>query len=329
MSDSENRVFPDRENTGQPTDEELLDAYSRAVISVVEKVGPSVVNIGLKMRAQRGQMVEGAGSGVVVAPDGFVLTNNHVVDGSDAIEVGLTDGNRYPAQVVGKDPDTDLALIRVLANSLPAATLGDSDRLRPGQLVIAIGNPLGFQSTVSTGVISALGRALRVPSGRLIENLIQTDVALNPGNSGGPLVDSRGQVIGINSAMIYRAQGIGLAIPVNTAKWVMGELFTRGKVRRAYLGLAAQVRPVSRRVQRYHELAQDAVAEIVSVEPGGPAARAGLRERDQLVALNGEPVASVDDIHRLLAGQKPGTTVKLTILREQKRLELSVTVGEV
>jgi S1-C subfamily serine protease len=310
------------------SDEELLDAYSRAVISVVEKVGPTVVNIGVQKRGRRGQMGDAAGSGVIIAPDGFVLTNNHVVEAAGGIEVSLTDGNTYPAQIVGTDPATDLAVIRVLANGLPAAALGDSDRLRPGQLVIAIGNPLGFQSTVSTGVISALGRALRSPSGRLIENVIQADVALNPGNSGGPLVDSRGQVIGINSAMIYMAQGISFAIPINTAKWVAGELFTRGKVRRAYLGLAGQVRPISRRAQRYFELSQETVVEVVSVEANGPAHRAGLREGDQIVALNGEPVANVDDVHRLLAGQEAGTRLNLTIVRSQKRFELPVVVRE-
>jgi len=329
MSETGSSLFPTGEPSAPPTDEELLDAYSRAVVSVVEKVGPSVVNISLQKRAQRGQMAEGAGSGFIIAPDGFVLTNNHVVEGADAIEVGLTDGNRYPAQIVGTDPATDLALIRLLANGLPAATLGDSDRLRPGQLVIAIGNPFGFQSTVSTGVISALGRALRGPSGRLIENVIQTDVALNPGNSGGPLVDSRGNVIGVNSAMIYMAQGIGLAIPINTAKWVMGELFTRGKVRRAYLGLAGQVRPISRRAQRYFELAQDTVVEVVSVEESGPARRAGLRQGDQIMALDGQPVATVDDVHRLLVGRQSGAQIKLTVLRDQKRIELAVSVGEI
>jgi S1-C subfamily serine protease len=311
------------------TDEELLDAYSNAVINVVEKVGPTVVSIGTKVRSQRNQPGEGAGSGVIIAPDGFVLTNNHVIESANTIEVGLTDGSRFPARLVGADPATDLALIRMDANGLTAAALGDSDRLRAGQLVIAIGNPLGFHNTVSTGVVSALGRALRGSSGRLIENVIQTDVALNPGNSGGPLVDSRGHVIGINSAMIYMAQGIGLAIPVNTAKWVASELFTKGRVRRAYLGLTGQVRPISRRVQRYFELAQETVVEVMSLEKSGPALRAGLKERDQVVALNGQPVATVDDVHRLLVGQQSGAVVKLTILREQKRLELDVTVGEV
>jgi S1-C subfamily serine protease len=310
------------------TDEQLLDAYSHAVIGVVEKVGPTVVNIAIQKRDRRGQMGEGAGSGVIIAPDGFVLTNNHVVEGTSGIEVSLTDGSTYPAQIVGTDPATDLAVIRVLANGLPAATLGDSDRLRPGQLAIAIGNPLGFQSTVSTGVISALGRALRSPSGRLIENVVQADIALNPGNSDGPLVNSRGEVIGINSAMIYMAQGISFAIPINTAKWVASELFMRGKVRRAYLGLAGQVRPLSRRAQRYFELTQKTVVEVVSVEAKGPARRAGLRERDQIVALDGQSVTTVDDVHRLLVGKEAGTKIKLGIIRDQKRRELVVTVGE-
>jgi S1-C subfamily serine protease len=308
-------------------DEQLLDAYSRAVVGVVESVGPAVVSIGVR-KGGRNPQGEGAGSGVIIAPDGFVLTNHHVIEGAGSIEVSLTDGAEYPAQIVGSDPSTDLAVIRVSAGGLPSATLGDSDKLRVGQLAIAIGNPLGFQSTVSTGVISALGRSLRSPQGRLIDNVIQTDVSLNPGNSGGPLVDSAGRVIGVNSAMIYRAQGISFAIPVNTAQWVTGELIARGKVRRAYLGIAGQVRPLSRRAQRYYELTLSSTVEVMSVEPNTPAGRAGLRISDLIVAIDDQPTASVDDIHRLLRGYQSLTPVKLTVLRDQKRIEVRVMLGE-
>ncbi|MDX1996058.1 MAG: trypsin-like peptidase domain-containing protein [bacterium] len=317
-------------NASVQDDHELLDAYSRAVVNVVETVGPAVVSISIKRPAQnRYGGGEGAGSGVVITPDGFILTNNHVVENASSIEVTLTDGSTFPAQLVGTDPATDLAVVRVMESGLPAAVLGDSDRVKVGQLAIAIGNPLGFQSTVSTGVISALGRSLRSPQGRLIENVIQTDVSLNPGNSGGPLVDSRRRVIGINSAMIYQAQGISFAVPVNTAKWVVSELLMKGRVRRAYLGLVGQVRPISRRMQRYFELLKDTVVEAASVEAGGPAYRAGLRNGDFIIGLNGQAVASVDDIHRLLRGVHGGETVKLALLRGRQRLELDVRVGEV
>src|SRR5512136_2800152 len=272
-------------------DEELLDAYSRAVTSVVEKVGPAVVSVEVKWpgRARRWggapQEAEGAGSGLIVAPDGFVLTNAHVVEQASEITVNLTEGTIVPAQVVGHDAATDLAVLRAEAGGLPAATLGDSDGLRVGQLVIAIGNPFGFQSTVSTGVISALGRSLRGQSGYLIENVIQTDVALNPGNSGGPLVDSRGRVIGLNTAIISMAQGISFAVPINTVRWVVSELVMHGKVRRAYLGIGAQSRPVNRRLQHRLGLPSASVVEVAAVEPGGPAAVAGLRRGDLIFAL--------------------------------------------
>jgi S1-C subfamily serine protease len=245
------------------------------------------------------------------------------------VEVRLADGNAFAAQIVGTDPATDLAVVRAVAGGLPTAELGNSDLLRVGQLVIAIGNPFGFQSTVSTGVVSALGRALRSQSGRLIENVIQTDVSLNPGNSGGPLVDSRGRVIGINTAMIAMAQGISFAIPVNTARWVVGELISRGKVRRAYLGLAGQTRPVTRQIQRYFELETAHAVEVVSIEENGPARRAGLRERDLIVALNGKHITNVDDIHRLLTTLPPNSVLNLTILRNGERRELRVVAGEV
>lgn len=309
------------------SDEELLDAYSHAVIGVVDKVGPAVVSIRVKKAAASPRQPggEGAGSGVIIAPDGFVLTNNHVVEGVTGAEVSLTDGSILPAQIVGTDPATDLAVLRVGANGLPSATLGDSSSLHVGQLAIAIGNPFGFQSTVSTGVVSALGRSLRSQAGWLIDNVIQTDVPLNPGNSGGPLVDSRGRVMGINTAMIFMAQGISFAVPVNTAKWVVGELVTRGKVRRAHLGIAGQVRPLHRRVQRYFELKITSGVEVMSVEENGPAARSGLLVGDVIIGLDGQEVATVDDIHRLLTRQPENRQFTLTILRGTERRDVQVS----
>ena len=317
------------DRAASPADDDLLDAYSRAVVGVVEQVGPAVVSIAVrKGRKRRSPGGEGSGSGVVITPDGFALTNRHVIEDAEAIEARLIDGNAYPAELVGADGPTDLAVVRLAANGLPAAPLGVSNSLRVGQLAIAIGNPLGFQNTVSTGVISALGWALRSQSGRLIENIIQTDVALNPGNSGGPLVDSRGRVIGVNTAMIVMAQGISFAVPVDTARWVVTELLTRGKVRRAHLGLAGQARPLSRRAQRYYELPTASVVEVISVEDGGPAGRAGLHGGDWIVAVDEKSVATVDDIHRLLAGQSGGTRIGLTILRDGERREVIVVAGE-
>jgi S1-C subfamily serine protease len=312
------------------SDEELLDAYSRAVVSVVERVGPAVVSIGVKKPGRSAMFgSEGTGSGLIFAPDGFVLTNDHVVEKASQVQVRLADGSEHPAHVIGTDPATDLAVVRASSNGLPSAELGNSDALRVGQLVIAIGNPFGFQSTVSTGVVSALGRALRGRTGRLIEDVIQADVALNPGNSGGPLVDSRGRVIGINTAMIAMAQGISFAIPVNTAKWVVSELVARGQVRRAHLGLAGQTIPVTRQIQRYFELKTATAVQVVSVEEQGPARRAGLRERDLIVALNGKHIASVDDIHHSLSTLPPNSVVTLTILRNGERREMHVVAGEV
>jgi S1-C subfamily serine protease len=314
-----------------PGDEELLDAYSRAVIGVVEEVGPAVVSIRLS-REDGGdagrQGGEGSASGLLFAPDGFILTNNHVVQAAGEVEVTLTDGRSLRAQVAGADPATDLAVLRAGGQDLPVAALGDSEKLRAGQVAIAIGNPLGFQSTVSAGVISALGRALRSETGRLIENVIQTDVPLNPGNSGGPLVDSRGRVIGINTAMIRGAQGLSFAIPVNTAKWVIGELVTRGKVRRAYIGISAGVRPLGRHLQRAFKLAKPSAVEVLDVDRRGPARAAGLRAGDIVVALGGEAIGTPDDLHRLLAGQAAGSVLKLTVLRGSELQELEVIAGE-
>jgi len=310
-------------------DQDLLDAYSRAVVNVVEKVGPAVVAIAVKTRSRSRRTSDvAAGSGVIITPDGFVLTNNHVVEQADTVEVRLTDGRSVPAQIIGTDPPTDLALIRAQATDLPFAEVGDSAILRVGQLGIAIGNPLGFQSTVSTGVISALGRALRSQSGRLIENVIQTDVPLNPGNSGGPLVDSRGRVVGINTAIIAMAQGISFAVPVNTAKWVVAELITRGKVRRAYLGVIAQSRPISRRLQRHLGPRGDTAVEVLSIEKQGPAHQGGVREGDVIIAVNGQPIATVDDIHRILTDWSSGTPVMLSVVRRGREREIRVIPDE-
>ncbi len=322
------------------SDVELLDAYSRAVVSVVEAVGPAVVSIAVGGRPGGGPYPSappgrrgdghpgGAGSGVIIAPDGYVVTNSHVVSGAARVTATLTDGRSLGATLVGNDPATDLAVIRLDASGLPYATLGDSASLRVGQLVIAIGNPFGFQSTVSTGVVSALSRSLRSRSGRLIENIIQTDVPLNPGNSGGPLVDSRGRVVGINTAIIAIAQAISFSIPVDTVKWVATQLLTQGRVRRAYLGFAGQARPLDRRLARLHGLDRASAVEVVSVEPAGPAARAGLLEGDLVVAVNDRPVASVDDLHRFLSGWPVGRPVTLTLLRRAERLELQVVPAE-
>jgi len=310
------------------SDLELLDAYSRAIIKVVEEVGPAVVGITIGVQSKQAVEQAGAGSGVIIAPDGYILTNDHVVANAQLLQATLEDGRTLAAEVIGTDPATDLAVIRVSASGLPFATLGDSATLRVGQLVIAIGNPFGFQSTVSTGVVSALGRALRSRSGRLIENIVQHSAPLNPGNSGGPLVDSRGRVVGVNTAIIMMAQGIGFAIPANTAKWVVSQLLTHGRVRRGYLGLFGRQRPLDRRLVRLHRLSVEYAVEAISVDAQGPAAQAGLQEGDLIVAINGQPLSSVDDLHRFLAEWPIGETVVLTIIRGLERRDLRVRPGE-
>ncbi len=305
-------------------DGELLDAYSQAVIGVVERVGPAVVSIAIKGRRR----AEGAGSGVIFTPDGYILTNAHVVRSGSRLSVRLMDGRTYEAQVVGVDTPTDLAVIHIDASDLPYAELGDSALLRAGQLVIAIGNPLGFSSTVSTGVVSALGRSMRSQTGRLVENIIQSDVALNPGSSGGPLVDSHGRVVGINSAMILGAQGISFSIPINTAKQVIGQLMTVGRVRRGYLGIAGQNRPLNRNLSRRLGLEQASGVEVLGVERDGPAALAGLREGDVVLALGEQPVEGVDDIHRFLDDWPIGRPLPVRVLRGLELRTLEVTPGE-
>lgn len=317
------------------SDEGLLDAYSRAVIGAAEQVSRSVVNIEVRHRPAGGRQdprlpeeVRGGGSGFLFTPDGFVLTNSHVVHGALAIEATLPDGHRYHAEPVGDDPDTDLAVVRIDAPGAVPARMGDSQDLRVGQLVIAIGNPYGFQCTVTAGVVSALGRSFRSTSGWLIDNVIQTDAALNPGSSGGPLVTSRGEVIGVNTAIILPAQGICFAIPVNTAKHVAGLLIRDGKVRRSYLGVGGQNVPLVRRVVRFHRLPVESGLRVITVETDGPAARAGVSVGDVIVGFAGQPVASVDDLHRLLTEDKVGQTFSLTVLRGADRIVLQIAPAE-
>jgi len=329
VTGEQNSPAPCEVSTAEKSNVELLDAYSRAVIIVVEAVGPAVVSISTGTRSKDTvPEAGGAGSGVIIAPDGYILTNDHVVYGSKSLAVSLTNGTTLAAALVGTDPATDLAVIRADGANLPFATLGVSASLRVGQLVIAIGNPFGFQSTVTTGVVSALGRALRSREGRLIENIIQHTAPLNPGNSGGPLVDSRGRIVGLNTAIIMGAQGIGFSIPSDTAKWVVSQLITLGKVRRGFLGIAAQQRPLSRRTARYFNLTRASAVEVLSVTHGGPAAQGGIRKGDLIVAMNGTDITTVDLLQKFLADWPIGRLVKVSVLRVQERLEIDVTPSE-
>jgi S1-C subfamily serine protease len=309
-------------NEAALSDGELLDAYSQAVIGAAEKVSPSVVNIEVSTGDRRRG---GSGSGFVFTPDGFLLTNSHVVHNASKIEVTLLDGRRGEAQLIGDDPETDLAVIRINAPNLMSVAFGDSNKIRVGQLAVAIGNPYGFQYSVTAGVVSALGRSIRSGTGRLIDNVIQTDAALNPGNSGGPLVNSRGEVIGVNTAVILPAQGICLATAINTAKFVAGQLIKEGRVRRSYIGVAGQVVPLHRRLVRYHNLAVETGILVFSTEPGGPSSRAGVQDGDVIVGYDDLPIASIDDLHRLLTDQKVGVKSNLTVIRRNEKLTLSIT----
>jgi S1-C subfamily serine protease len=319
-------------------DGSLLDAYSQAVVGAAEAISPSVVKIDVAQtsRSRSGEPREhqGGGSGFVFTPDGLVLTNSHVVHGATRIDVSLPDGQHFPAHILGDDPATDLAVIRIglPSNDAPhlvAAPLGDSQRLRVGQLAIAIGNPYGFQYTVTAGVVSALGRSLRSYSGRLIDDVIQTDASLNPGNSGGPLVTSDGRVIGVNTATIVGAQGLCFAIGINTAKFVAGRLLRDGRIRRSYIGVEAQTVPLLRRVVRFYDLPRESGVIVISVENGSPGQGAGLREGDVIIAMDGNPIAGVDDLHRLLTDARVGSVGALTVLRHTEKLELKVVPEEV
>ena len=302
------------------TSTSLLDAYSEAVIAAAERVSPSVVKIEVHHDGRRG----GAGSGFVFTPDGFILTNSHVVHGSSAIQIVLPDGERYQADKVGDDPDTDLAVLRITAKNLIPVTLGDSQSIRVGQLVVAIGNPYGFQATVTSGVVSALGRSLRAQTGRLIDNVIQTDAALNPGNSGGPLVISSGEVIGVNTAIILPAQGICFATAINTAKFVAARLIKDGRIHRGYIGVAGQNAPLHRALVRGRQLPTATGIFVVSVEHNSPAQRAGVLDGDIIVALGDRPAPDIDALHRLLADYQAGTHVSLTVVRGTEKLVLPI-----
>jgi S1-C subfamily serine protease len=299
-------------------DAALLDDYSRTVVGVVQRVAPSVVNIEARTR----NAANGSGSGFIIAPDGFILTNSHVVHSASALTVNLSDGREWPAELIGDDPDTDLAVIRINAAQLPHVRLADSEKLRVGQIAIAIGNPLGFQASVTTGVISAIGRSMHAQSGRLIDNIIQTDASLNPGNSGGPLANSAGEVIGVNTAMIRPAQGICFAIASNTAKFVAGWLIKEGRIRRGYVGIAGQTVPLHRRITRYYHLPLDTGVLVVSIEKGSPAEQARIQANDVIVAFNDEPIGSVHDLHKKLVGERIGSVCKLTIVRHTEQLEI-------
>jgi S1-C subfamily serine protease len=305
----------------------LLDAYSQAIISAVEQVSPAVVNIDVRQRVRvRGQVQEAPanGSGFIFTPDGFILTNSHVVSHAAHIEATLADGRRFEAGLLGDDPDTDLAVLRINAPDLKPAPLGDSHTLRVGQLVIAIGNPYGFQYTVTAGVVSALERSIRATTGRLIHNVIQTDAALNPGNSGGPLVNSAGEVIGVNTAVIVAAQGLCFAIPVNTAKYVAALLIRDGKVRRSYIGLGGQNVALPRRLVRFHSLPVAGGVLAISLEPHSPAQKAGLRRGDIIVAFASQPIAEIDDLHKLLTESWIGVRATLTIIRGTEKMDIPI-----
>jgi S1-C subfamily serine protease len=314
-------------------DSELLDSYSRTITNVVGKVGPSVVNIRVHKPAGRdsrsGQESGGSGSGFIIAPDGFILTNSHVVHGADKLEVTLADGQIFAATLIGEDPEADLAVIRInAAQQLPHAHLADSNSIRVGQIAVAIGSPFGFQQTVTAGVVSALGRSMRSQSGRLIDNVIQTDAALNPGNSGGPLVNSSGEVIGVNTAVILPAQGICFAIASNTAEFVAAWLIKDGRIRRSWIGVIGQNVPIHRRVVRFHRLAVESGVLVTGTEPGSPASHAGLREGDVIVAFAGEPVSSIDELHQHLVAQVIGIPTVFTIIRHTEKLEVVLTPSE-
>jgi S1-C subfamily serine protease len=313
------------------SDDALLDAYSASVTTAVEKASPSVVNIEVRQQlAHRERTGEagGSGSGFILSRDGFILTNSHVVHGASSIHVTLADGREYPGTLIGDDPDTDLAVIRIDALGLVQAELGESASLRPGQLVIAIGNPFGFQTTVTAGVISALGRSLRAQTGRLIDNVIQTDAALNPGNSGGPLVDSRGRVIGVNTAIIRPAQGICFATAIDTAKFVAGWLIKDGKFRRAFIGVAGQDVPLHRRVIRFYGLPAETGILVVDVEKDSPGAAAGLASGDVIIGFNEAPIPSIAALHKLLLGNEIGVHSVLTVIRHTEKLRLPITPAE-
>jgi S1-C subfamily serine protease len=325
LVNTEGTSSPQEPRPAQPPspDHEILDAYSRAVVDVVERTGPAVIGV---QGAHPGEGPQGSGSGVVITPDGYALTNSHVAAGRQKLLATTEPGDRLEAELIGDDSSTDLALIRIRAADLPNAPLGDSTTLRVGQLVIAVGNPFGLTSTVSAGVVSALGRSLRGQQGRLIDGVIQHTAPLNPGNSGGPLVDSRGRVVGINTAIIALAQNLGFAVPAQTAKWVVNELLTHGRIRRAYLGIAAGHRQIPPETARQLDLLNEIAVEVHELDAKAPAAKAGLQSGDLIVALNDRVVSTIDDIHRLLSRTPQGESITLTIVRDGSKREMTVAL---
>jgi S1-C subfamily serine protease len=309
-----------------PTDAELLDAYSEAVTGAAEAVSPAVVNI--EVRHGQSSTPSASGSGFIFTPDGYVLTNSHVVHGASRVTATLSDGRRVTAEKVGDDPDTDLAVVRIAATGIVAAELGDSQSIRVGQVAIAIGSPYGFQYSVTAGVVSALGRSLRTTRGRLVDNVIQTDAALNPGNSGGPLVNSRGKVIGVNTAIILPAQGICFAIAINTAKFVAGHLIKDGKITRGYVGIAGHNVMLPRKMVRFYRLAAETAVRAASVEAGSPAEKAGLREGDVIVELGGHSIAGIDDLQRALTADKIGGSIAMTLIRGTEKITTAIVPAE-
>jgi len=318
--------------TSNTSDLALLDAYSRAVVDAVDRVGPSVVKIDAQEPTRPGVPAGermGTGSGLIVSPDGLVLTNSHVVARAASLRVTLDDGREFVARLIGHDPDTDLAVVRTEAGDLPFQPLGDSGMLRPGQVAIAIGSPYGFQHTVTTGVVSALGRALRSQTGRLIEHLIQTDAALNPGNSGGPLVTSAGEVVGVNTAAIAGVQGISFAVPTSTARVVIGALLRDGRVRRSYIGISGHDAVLPSRLTRFHGLERARAVAVADVAPGSPAARGGVMLHDLIVSFNGDPIGGVDDLLRHLTAETIDVSISLGVVRGPDRRTLRVVPVEV
>jgi S1-C subfamily serine protease len=310
-------------------DEELLDSYSKSVIRASSTVSPAVVNINVSVKGKNNRNTQsGKGSGFIFTPDGFILTNSHVVHNAAKIEVVLSDGRRYFADLMGDDPDTDLAVIRIDSSNVTPVNFGNSEKVKVGQLVIAIGNPYGFQTTVTAGVVSALGRSLRASSGRLIDNVIQTDAALNPGNSGGPLVNSRGEVIGVNTAAILPAQNICFATAINTAKFVAGKLIKDGKIKRSYIGIAGQNVPIHKRIMRFYNLSTENGILIVSLERNSPAQKAGLSEGDIIIGFDDKTVSGIDDLHKLLTDMQVGKESNIKILRRTEIIELEIIPSE-
>lgn len=317
-----------RQGYYQYSEKDILDAYSKAVMNASEIVSPSVVKIDVRQKTNRNGLVAGSGSGFIFTPDGFIFTNSHVVHNAKSIIVTLTDGRSFEADLIGDDPDTDLAVIRISSDNLQEAAMGDSKSIRVGQLVIAIGNPYGFQYSVTAGVVSALGRSFRSQSGRLIDNIIQTDAALNPGNSGGPLINTNGEVIGVNTAIIPIAQGICFAISINTAKYVAAQLIKEGHVRRSYIGIAGQDIQIHRRIVRFHKLQNERGVFVISVEKNSPAERGGLKEGDIIILFKDKPVTSIDDLHKYLTEPEAGITSRVTVLRQTEILDLNIIPEE-